>query len=202
MDKTITTMKQLSFILILIILLIPIKGISQINNGYHGSIEAGYSINPTGPTISVNWAEINTIHGYQVNPYFFVGAGVGFHFLPEMKTSEIDGYSHWKRECSTEIPIFANFKWTVLKKKITPFVDLRLGHYVTNNSGLYESAGIGCRFALKKSQSIYTLVSYTVSKFQFQESYMIDYGKYDYKWAYKDFDESQDVISLKVGYEF
>ena len=195
-------MKQLSFILILTMLFLPIKGISQISNGYHGSIEAGYSINPTGPTISVNWAEINTIHGYQVNPYFFVGAGVGFHFLPEMKTSEIDGHAHWKRETSTEIPIFANFKWNVLKKKITPFIDLRLGHYVTNNSGLYESAGIGCRFAPKGSQSIYTLASYTVSKFQFQESYMIDYGEYDYKWAYKDFDESQNVVSIKVGYEF
>lgn len=31
---------------------------------------------------------------------------------------------------------------------------------------------------------------------------MIDYGEYDYKWAYKDFDESQNVVSIKVGYEF
>lgn len=190
-------------ITIFILALMPAFCFSQnVEKGYHGSIEAGYTFNPSAPTISVNWAEINTIHGYQANPYFFIGVGVGFHFLPETKTAEIDGYAHWKRESSTEIPLFADLKWTVLNKKITPFVDLRLGHYVTNNSGLYESAGIGCRFALKGNQAIYALASYTVSKFQFQESYMINYGKYDYKWAYKDFDESQNVVSLKLGYEF
>ena len=174
----------------------------EASKGYHGFIEAGYSVNPSAPTISVNWSEINTIHGYQVNPNLFVGVGVGFHFLEDTKTAEIDGYPHWKRESSTEIPLFANFKWTILKKKVSPFIDLRLGHYLTNSSGVYESAGIGCRFALKHNQAIYALASYSVTKFRFQESYMYNVGKYDYKWAYKDFDESQNVVSVKLGYEF
>lgn len=79
---------------------------------------------------------------------------------------------------------------------------MRLGHYLTNSSGIYESAGIGCRFALKHNQAIYALASYSVTKFRFQESYMYNVGKYDYKWAYKDFDESQNVVSVKLGYEF
>lgn len=193
---------RLNYQLLLLFLFPAICFSQEASKGYHGFIEAGYSVNPSAPTISVNWSEINTIHGYQVNPNFFVGAGVGFHFLEDTKTAEIDGYPHWKRESSTEIPLFANFKWTILKKKVSPFIDLRLGHYLTNSSGIYESAGIGCRFALKHNQAIYALASYSVTKFRFQESYMYNVGKYDFKWAYKDFDESQNVVSVKLGYEF
>lgn len=193
---------RLNYQLLLLFLFPAICFSQEASKGYHGFIEAGYSVNPSAPTISVNWSEINTIHGYQVNPNLFVGVGVGFHFLEDTKTAEIDGYPHWKRESSTEIPLFANFKWTILKKKVSPFIDLRLGHYLTNSSGVYESAGIGCRFALKHNQAIYALASYSVTKFRFQESYMYNVGKYDYKWAYKDFDKSQNVVSVKLGYEF
>ncbi|MBR1668413.1 MAG: hypothetical protein IJ693_09060 [Bacteroidaceae bacterium] len=100
-------------------------------------VEAGYSVN-TGGTISVNWTEINTTHGYQATPKFFIGAGVGFHFIPDMKEGVIDGKPHWKRD----------------------------------------------------------------SSLVFQESYMYNKGKYDYDWSYKDIEESQSAVSLKVGFEF
>ena len=173
----------------------------EIEKGYHGSIEAGYSIN-TGGTISIDWTEINTIHGYQVPPNLFVGAGVGFHFTPEMKKSEIDGRPHWKRDNKMEIPFFADFRWTILSKKISPFVDLRLGHNVSNGSGMYSSLGAGCRFALKKNQAVYAIAAFSSHKLKFEESYMINGVNYSYTWAYKEIEENQSAISIKVGFEF
>jgi hypothetical protein len=194
-------MRKYFYLLAFVSCMLSQQVMAQISKGYHGSVDAGYSVN-TGGTISTNWAELNTVHGYQVNPYFFVGGGVGFHFAPEMKKSEIDGKPHWKRDGSMEIPIFADFRWTVLNKKVTPFVDARLGHYVTNGSGMYSSLGIGCRFNLKGSQAIYVLASYTITKLRYQESYMIQHLDYSYSWDYKDIDEEQGAISLKIGYEF
>lgn len=171
-----------------------------IKRGYRGSVEAGYAIN-TGATLGLNWAEINTIHGYQPIPNLFVGAGVGFHFMPELKKGEIDGYPHWKRSSKMEIPVFADFKWVILNKNITPFVDLRLGHNVSNGSGMYTSVGAGCRFSINDI-AFYALVSYTTHKLKFEESYMISKPDYSFRWAYKDLEEKQDAVSLKIGFEF
>ena len=30
--------------------------------------------------------EVNTSHGYQFNPYIFLGAAVGLHFMPSYET--------------------------------------------------------------------------------------------------------------------
>ncbi len=173
----------------------------SVEKGYRGSVEGGYAVN-TGSTFGINWTEINTIHGYQATPNLFVGAGVGFHFMPELKKAEIDGRPHWKRESKMEIPVFADFKWIILKKKVTPFVDLRLGHNVSNGSGMYTSVGAGCRFALNNNQAIYALASYTTHKLKFEESYMITKANYSYSWAYKEFEENLSNLSVKVGFEF
>ena len=172
-----------------------------IEKGYHGFVEGGYSIN-TGGTISIDWTEINTIHGYQATPNLFVGAGVGFHFMPEFKGSEISGVPHWKRESKMEIPVFANFRWTILNKKTTPLADLRLGHNLSNGSGVYTSLGLGCRFALKNNKALYALVAFSSHKLQFEESYMISRMDYSYSWNYKKWEEHQGAISIKVGFEF
>ena len=193
MEKTLSF--YISFVFAL--LLFPAIFFSQ-DKGYHGNIELGYSLNPNNPTVSVNWTEINTIHGYQFNPYVFVGGGIGLHFLSELKSGNIDGIPYWKRDASTEVPVFADVKLTFLKKKIYPFIDLRIGKYLTNDSGLYESIGLGCNFSIKK-QAVYMLVSYTTGKFKFQELYM---NRYDSELKYYDFDSSQSMLSIKVGYSF
>ena len=101
-----------------------------------------------------------------------------------------------------EIPIFADFRWTILNKCITPFVDLRLGHNVCNGSGLYASAGLGCRYALNGKQAIYGLISYTTHKLVYEHSHMVPGSGYSYSWAYRDFEEQLYALSIKVGFEF
>ncbi len=186
-------------------LLFPFLANAQvIEKGYHGFVEAGHSLVYFGSSSTkVNWTEINTIHGYQATPNLFVGAGVGFHFVPEFKDGDIGGKPHWKRDASMEIPLFADFRWTILNKRITPFIDLRLGHDLTNGSGMYQCLNVGCRFALKNKHAINAMIALDSHKLKFQEIYSVKTGKYDYDWIYRDVtDESQQGLVLKVGYEF
>lgn len=196
------SMKKFYYSILFALAMFPFGLSAQnIEKGYHGFIEGGYAVN-LGGTVSVNWAEINTIHGYQATPNLFVGAGVGFHFMPGVKAGVIDGTPHWKRDSKMEIPVFADFRWTILNKKVTPFVDLRLGHNTSNGSGMYSSLGAGCRYALKNKQSLYAMLSYTSHKLTFEESYLKTGGNSSYSWAYKDFKETQSAISIKIGFEF
>ena len=168
--------------ILFIVFVLPLAISGQIiEKGYHGFVEGGYAVN-TGGTISINWAEVNTIHGYQVNPNIFVGAGLGIHFTPEFKGNEIGGLPHWRRGNKIEKPIFANFR-------------------CSNGSGMYGSAGLGCRFALKKNKALYFVVSYTSHKLKFEESYLISYRDY-YSWGYKEIKQEQTAVSARIGFEF
>ena len=186
-------------ILGLIILFPLLTNAQAIEKGYHGFVEAGYSLFYFGSSSTeINWYEINTIHGYQVNPYFFVGAGVGFHFIPKAGDGVI-----WKRDASTEIPLFADFRWNILKKSVTPFVDLRLGHDLTNGSGMYKCIDLGCRFALKNNQAINVMLALSSHSLVFQRSTAVKRGVYYNEYEYKDDkDNQQEGLILKVGYEF
>ncbi len=195
-------MKKLLSIVSITLLSITSVCAQGIQTGYHGFIEGAYSIEVNGATLAMNWSEINTIHGYQATPNLFVGAGVGFHFMPELNEGMIDGKPNWKRDNKMEIPLFADFRWTILNKGITPFLDLRLGHNLSNKSGLYGSAGIGCRCSLKGNQAIYALVSYTTHKLIYERLDLVSGRNYSFSWRYEDFEEYLSAISIKAGFEF
>lgn len=153
-------MKRLLFICGVLLFACTASLAQAIEKGYHGLVEAGYSLVYFGlSSTKVNWGEINTVHGYQATPNLFVGAGVGFHFVPVVKDGDIGGKPHWKRDSSMEIPLFADFRWTILNKRVTPFIDLRLGHDLTNGSGMYQCLNIGCRFALMNNYAINAMIA-------------------------------------------
>lgn len=116
-----------------------------LEKGYHAFIEAGYGVG-TGD-YGVDRIELSTTHGYQINPYIFVGGGLGVNYYhsPDL----------WS------MPIFANARVNFINSKISPFFDLKIGAAIglTNNSessysgeakgsvsGFYFSPSIGCRF--------------------------------------------------------
>ena len=79
--------------------------------------------------------------GYQINPYFFVGGGLGlFH---------ADLYDGWP------MPIYANFRAYCCDRKWSPFFDLKVGYDIplvtpTNNYkiqgyNITGTIGIQCR---------------------------------------------------------
>ena len=165
---------------------------------YRGFVDGGYTLGIG--DYDFGRLEINTSHGYQINPFFFIGGGLGFHFMSEYKTKGMD-IALDQRESKVDIPIFANLRANFNKGKITPFVDGRAGTYVTNNGGLYLNLSAGCRFALNEKQAIDVSVGYSMEKLEFETfERFISSKRMDYSRSPRKLDT--EGIAIKVGFEF
>ncbi|MDN0050556.1 hypothetical protein QVO10_14430 [Bacteroides gallinaceum] len=85
---------------------------------YKGSIEGGRTLH-TDDMGLFSTTDIYTTHGFQFNPYLYVGAGAGIRLG--------DSY--------TAIPIYADVNYTMLKKKVSPFIDAKIGYSLLDESG-------------------------------------------------------------------
>ncbi len=74
----------------------------------------------------------STSHGYQINPMFFIGAGLGME-----KCTSLDNWV---------APVFIQGRIDLKFGKFTPFGDLRLGANVAEGAGVYLSPTMGYRF--------------------------------------------------------
>ena len=72
---------------------------------------------------------VSTTHGYQFNPYFFFGAGIGIEY-----------HMNWE---TFFIPVFADIKTYFLNKNISPFLGLKAGYSVYDGKGCYINPHIG-----------------------------------------------------------
>lgn len=171
---------------------------NETKNSYRGFVDAGYSAGIG--DYKLGRFEINTSHGYQFNPYFFLGVGMGFHFMSAYETNGMEIVLD-KRDNKVDVPIFANVRCNFSKKRISPFVDLKSGAFVTNGGGLYVNASVGCRISLNKKQALSFAVGYASEKLEFETfDSFIDHTSLDYtRSATKCTTES---ISIKLGFEF
>ena len=80
-------------------------GLAHAQKGYKGFVEGGFTAGLG--NWSLHRVEVLTSHGYEFSPYFFAGAGTGFQYytLPE----------------SFMIPIYADFRSTLLPGRKIPF---------------------------------------------------------------------------------
>lgn len=101
-------------------------------SGYRGFIDFGGAIG-TGGADGV--LSLTTSHGYQVVPYFYVGAGLSldYHFI-----------------YGTFLPIFANARVNFINNYITPFFDVKVG-YSPIGSGVYFSPTIGVDYSMNRN---------------------------------------------------
>lgn len=191
-------MRKFLFVLVAIVATISANGQNVSGKCYRGFADAGYTIGVG--DYKFGRCEINTSHGYQFSPYFFLGAGLGFHFMPEYETPNMS-IPLDQRDSSVEIPIFANLRANFTKTKVTPFVDAKVGTYVTKGSGLYASVSAGCRIATNQKQGVNISVGYTYGKLEFQtfdrfiSSSSMAYTREGRVLA-------TEGIAIKLGYEF
>jgi opacity protein-like surface antigen len=121
--------------------------------GFHHSIEWGgiyggpanqVSYRMFGHTINADMRDRDAIRmnaGYQFNPYLYVGGGVGAEFQYQAYTNPspggIDVDYHYTGKF-VAVPIYAEIKGYLLKKPISPFLQLRIGYapdiYVLGNN--------------------------------------------------------------------
>ena len=165
---------------------------------YRGLADAGYTIGIG--DYDMGRFEINTSHGYQINPFIYLGAGLGLHFMPEYETPDMD-IALDCRESKVDIPVFANAKINMSKGKYVPFVDGKIGTYVTNNGGLYMNISAGLRIATNERQAVNISVGYTREDLEF-ESFDSFFGTSSMKYYTSSRKLTTEGIAIKIGYEF
>jgi len=110
--------------------------------------------------------------GYQINRMLFVGAGVA---------PTLNLWEEYDDEVETEfwLPIYSAIRLDFINKKVTPFIDGRIGYFLNTEdmdySGLYVYAGAGVRLkkiSLSTGYSLYSLddesASFATLRFGFE----------------------------------
>ena len=191
-------------ILIIMFLLPAIANAQHLKKGYHGSVDVGYNACIT--QIAPSSLGITTSHGYQFNPYIFLGAGVGFEYASHCEWGDISGKPYNKREAKVDIPVFFNFRVNFTKTRLSPFVDARAGAYVNNEGGIYLNAALGCRYAIRNNMGISLSIGYQMRKVTVDQLEIASGNKYNnYRLIYyysKRPDQHVDGISIKAIFDF
>lgn len=171
---------------------------SAISTGYHGFADFGYTIGFG--DYELGRFELSSTHGYQFNPYFFIGAGLGIHFISEYKTPNMDIPLDY-RDSQVDVPIYANLRLTMINGPISPFIDGKCGYYLTHHGGLYLNASVGCRFSTRGRQALNVYIGYSNENLEF-ETFDKFYSSQnmDYKRSKRNL--STEGITIKLGYEF
>lgn len=108
-----------------------------LSRGYKCFFDIGYNVQVE-EGCDVNLMQFTTSHGYQFNPYFYLGGGLSFYLNVTTASERFNS-----------IPIFANVRITPLKRSITPFLDVKVGYdfnlYDNHDHGFYFAPTIGYR---------------------------------------------------------
>ena len=148
--------------------------------GYRGFIELGYAFG-VGSDNKNNRLEISTTHGYQFNPYIFVGGGAGIHYYNDAK--------------ETLMPVFGEFRANFSDGPITPYVGVKLGYsaYLGSDEhiegGAFFSPSVGVRFGVGGDMFLNFGFGYSLQQ--------LGYEGYSYDETF-----TMNALHLKVGFEF
>lgn len=167
--------------------------------GYRGFAEIGYGIGVG--DYDFGRFSIETSHGYQFNHYIFLGAGLGFQFSSKYETPGME-YALDKRDSKVDIPIFANLHFNFLKKKISPFVDLKGGAFVNNGGGAYVNASAGFRIATTARQAVNISVGYAFQQLEFETFGHFTNPGHNMNYTRDPRRLDTEAVSIKIGYEF
>lgn len=151
-------MKRISIIILIIFLGCARAGAAgrALQKGYRGFVESENFFVPnlgflTGDGGSSDfWTGISTTHGYQFNPYLFVGAGMSCVWMlnDNNYNSESEG-SKLKY-----LPLFADIRTDLRFRRFTPFIDLRMGANLLRHGAFSGALTIGYRFNWGRRVSI------------------------------------------------
>lgn len=108
--------------------------------GYQGFVEVNYAISGDYGA----WSAFTT-HGVQINPYFFVGAGVGVEYTV---LTDDDKYDTYDLDEQVFVPFYGSCRWNILNKRISPIIDAKVGYSPFDAQGFFAAVNVGCRFRL------------------------------------------------------
>lgn len=151
-------MKRIRSLIVVICSLIALPLFSQSNindsylkQGYKGMVNLGYGIGTS------KWGtgriEIATVHGYQLFPYLYIGAGIGINYYPDREL--------WN------LPLFADIRGylPLSDPQLSPYADIRVGYSVADIDGFYFSPSIGLRYGITKDYGLAFAIGYELQSF-------------------------------------
>lgn len=152
--------------------------------GYRGFVDIGGAVGVGDYGDGV--FAVSTSHGYQFNPYIFVGAGIGVDYHFDYETMFL--------------PIFADLRGYFIDGRITPFVGIKIGYSPVDGTGLYFNPSVGASFGISRKLALNISIGYNLQR---AEMYNIYYN-YSYYTGYSYYysDETIGAITFKVGFEF
>ena len=200
-------------------------------SGYKGIVDLGYNFS-LGGTGEKGVFEVNTSHGYQVNEYFFAGAGLGLHIFNARDTAmrNPNKYPHYVGSLNSSgkivpadsvtyrrgtdssfmvLPIFLDVRayLPIPNSSVSPFFMLRFG-YAFNLSegfggmGIYMNPAIGAKFQLAPRLGLNFSLGYAYQSYGGIPKNG-GYGYYYYKADKQKYEaKGAGGLSLKLGIEF
>ena len=124
------------------------SSVNGLNRGYRGMVEFGNGFG----WVDVNYVfKLSTTHGYQFNPYFYLGGFVSFGSIEHLVRDYFGHYYH--------VPF--NFRWGadarayLSKGRFAPFLGLQFGMDLYGYLPfVYLSGQVGFRVALKNKLAL------------------------------------------------
>jgi hypothetical protein len=162
-------------------------------SGYRGLFDLGYNL-ALGGTGEKGSFELNTSHGYQINEYLFVGAGLGLHIYnarnvnmkdtasyPQYVGTQTGGvikpldsvtYMHAVDSSYMTLPIFLDIRgyYPIPNSPITPFAMLRVGYSFNlsdgfGGMGLYMNPAVGIKYQVSPMLGLNFSIGYTYQNY-------------------------------------
>lgn len=149
----------------------------SLTSGYRGFFEFGYVVGVG--SYAIDRVSFLTSHGYQFNPYFYLGAGFGLNYYHSMQA-----YS---------VPVFGHLRGTFINGRITPYVDLKIGYSIADIQGFYMNPSAGCRFGLTKKLGLNLGIGY-----EMQKTEMFFFSPFTSFYS----TENMGGVTFKVGLDF
>lgn len=150
--KTFIIMKRTILILLAATTIAGVADARQPRRGYRGFFEWTSSVrsekfgelNINGSLTTARettfYTGFTTSHGYQINPIFFIGAGLGME-----RCGKLDNWI---------APLFVQGRADLQFGRFTPFVDLRAGANIAEGVGAYLSPSVGYRFSWGRKMGV------------------------------------------------
>lgn len=155
-------------------------GFQAKSRSYAGLLEAGYGIGVSGYG---GRFEFDVVNGYQFNPYFYLGFGIGVNVWTN--GSDI-----------VTLPFFAHLRANFMDRPVSPFFALSAGYNLSATSdvkgGFMVEPTLGVAFRTSDRTAVTLGVGYSGQRYK-EEGYY--YGYYEETlWA--------SAIRIKVGFTF
>lgn len=183
-------MKKLLFTLLMVISALS----ANAQSGYRGFADVNFIAGCDGVWSGFNTigGGVSTTHGYQFNPYVFLGGGV-----------KVQYHSFDNFDDTYSLPIYAAFRVNMMNRNVSPFADVKLGYSVADITGLYFSPSFGVRIKMSDKIALTPSIGYSLQGYTSEESiYHYSFiGGHSYSTHYTN-KNYMHCLNLSFGIEF